>query len=99
MDREKVIRLRGLLEDIKKVDAMILLHASNDSAFMSEQYLERKVRLTGYIIEELMAPDARSVESYSLILAVLSRYFPSNKREASTSGEHLDWSEFEAMLA
>ncbi len=99
MDRNRFLRLQGLLEDIKKVDAMILLHATNDSDFMREQYLERKVRLTGYLIEELMSPEARSIESFSLISAVLSKFFPNLKREGSSSEKHTDWSEFEAMLA
>jgi len=80
MKKAGIYKLMDLLEEIKKVDAMILLHQDLDkSQFMVSQYEARKTKLIGSLIDELVSPTVQSPQSFSLIKLVIEKYYPSNK--------------------
>ena len=98
-----------LLEDIQKVDEMIKSHERvNDSEFMLSQYKAKKIKLTGYLIDELA--QVRSMASLAAILLLLYKFYPEIDREAerikaqtkskkSQSKEDEDLTRFVAALA
>jgi hypothetical protein len=64
MKQGQLYKLPDIVEDIKKVDAMIKLHAEQDeSVFMLNQYQARKDKLAGILIDELVSPSLRSSRS------------------------------------
>jgi len=77
MKNFQVFKLIDLIEEIKKVDAMILLHGGLDStSFMSSQYESKKTKLMSQLIDELISPSVQSPQSLSLIQQILSKYYP-----------------------
>jgi len=77
MKNLQVFKLIDLIEEIKKVDAMILLHGdSDDSLLMSSQYEAKKAKLMSQLIDELISPSVQSPQSLSLIQQILSKYYP-----------------------
>lgn len=92
MKKAGIYKLMDLLEEIKKVDAMILLHQDLDkSKFMVSQYEGRKTKLIGSLIDELVSPTVQSPQSFSLIKLIIEKYYPSNKnlKEFDTDIEKL----------
>lgn len=80
MKKADIYKLMDLIEEIKKVDAMILLHQDFDkSKFMVSQYEGRKTKLMGSLIDELISPTVQSPQSFSLIKLVIEKYYPANK--------------------
>ncbi|MGB4401180.1 MAG: hypothetical protein WBJ10_17540 [Daejeonella sp.] len=80
MKKADIYKLMDLIEEIKKVDAMILLHQDLDkSKFMVSQYEGRKTKLMGSLIDELISPTVQSPQSFSLIKQVIEKYYPANK--------------------
>ena len=54
MENSKILRLIDLINDIKKVDALIQLHSNlNDSKIITNQYVAKKEKLVSYLINEL----------------------------------------------
>lgn len=77
MKNLQVFKLIDLIEEIKKVDAMLLLHDNLDSSsFMSEQYESKKTKLMSQLIDELISPSVQSPQSLSLIQQILSKFYP-----------------------
>ena len=72
----KLHMLQDLIEDLKKVDAMVKLHSSNPSKFMLNQYLAKKEKLLSFLIDELIDSKVRSVESFRIISLALMRFYP-----------------------
>ena len=92
MKKADIYKLMDLIEEIKKVDAMILLHQDLDkSKFMVSQYEGRKTKLIGSLIDELVSPPVQSPQSFSLIKLIIEKYYPSNKnmKEFDTDIEKL----------
>ncbi|NIG54777.1 hypothetical protein [Chitinophaga sp. Cy-1792] len=78
MEKIELNRLMDLLEDIKKIDSMILLHQSlDDSNFMTSQYQSKKIELVGKFIDDLISLNIQSAHTFSLIQKVISKYYPS----------------------
>ena len=99
MDQTKIYKLIDLLDDIKKVDAMIELHSSNPSTFMLNQYKAKKEKLTSYLIDELVEPSVRSPRSFSIILQVLGKFYPNLSIEAEEDEAHKELQQLQAVLA
>ena len=79
MNNSQVFKLIDLIEDIKKVDAMILLHDNIDtSSFVSSQYESKKTKLMSQLIDQLIAPSVQSPQTLSLIRQVLAKFYPEN---------------------
>ena len=94
-----MFRLMDLVDDIKKVDAMIELHSDNTSTFMLEQYNIKKQKLIGYLIDELIEPDVRSPKSFAIIRRIIDKFYPNLKKDAQEDVLHQDLNELEAVLA
>ncbi|MFB6453823.1 hypothetical protein ACE38W_01025 [Chitinophaga sp. Hz27] len=78
MNKIELNRLLDLLDDIKKIDSMIVLHQSlNDSNFMISQYQEKKIRLISKFIDELISLPVQSEQTFSLIQQIIGKYYPS----------------------
>ena len=81
MKNLQVFKLIDLIEEIKKVDTMLLLHDNLDSSsFMSEQYESKKTKLMSQLIDELISPSVQSPQSLSLIQQILSKFYPQTDR-------------------
>ena len=79
MKNLQVFKLIDLIEEIKKVDAMLILH-DNDSSFMSSQYESKKTKLMSQLIDELISPSVQSPQSLLLIQQVLEKFYPKTDR-------------------
>ena len=77
MKQGKFYKLLDILEDIKKVDAMIKLHSEKDeSTFMLNQYQARKDKLAGALIDELASPSMISPTSIRTIQLIINKFYP-----------------------
>src|SRR5690606_13914956 len=99
MDSALKYKLLDLIDEIKKVDEMIKLQASDPSAMMLDQYMFKKSKLVSYLIDELVNPELRSEKSIFIILKVIEKFYPNLKDDAHSdiSNEYLN--ELEAVLA
>ncbi|MBE8719948.1 hypothetical protein [Sphingobacterium pedocola] len=78
MKNVEMYGLMDLVDEIKKIDAIILLHKNaQDNDFMVSQYEAKKVKLMAQLIDALAAPKVRSEQSFSLIQMLLSKFYPS----------------------
>jgi len=91
MKQTQFYKLLDIVEDVKKVDAMIKLHSLNneDSSFMLNQYQARKDKLVGILIDELVSPSLRSSRSIHTIKLIIDKYYPDldNKYSVSKSDD------------
>ncbi|MCX6278593.1 MAG: hypothetical protein NT004_10895 [Bacteroidetes bacterium] len=78
MENVKILRLIDLINDIKKVDALVQLHSNlNDSKIITNQYVAKKEKLIGYLIDELNAPKIRSQNSFLTIKLIIDKFYSS----------------------
>lgn len=71
-------KLIDIIDDVKKIDSMILLHKNADeSSFMVSQYEAKKTKLISKLIDDLVSPALQSPKSFSLIQLILSKFYPS----------------------
>ena len=78
MENSKILRLIDLINDIKKVDALIQLHSNlNDSKIITNQYVAKKEKLVSYLINELNSPENRSLNSFHTIKLVINKFYSS----------------------
>jgi len=76
MTEEKLYQLQDLVERINRLDKMIKIHSKNPSKFMLEQYMAKKEKLLGYLIDELVDARVRSAYSFRIISMALNRFYP-----------------------
>lgn len=93
MNEAKKYQLQDLIEKIDRVDKMILLHSSNPSNFMLDQYKAKKEKLLGYLIDELVDAKVRSPYSFKLILLALNKFYPNLNQFGSTRTEEIRYKE------
>lgn len=80
MNKSKLHRLLDLINDIKKIDALIQLHSGlDDSDEITNQYVSKKEKLVGYIIDELNDPKNRSQDSFLIIKLLIEKFYTSDK--------------------
>ena len=71
-------KLVDLVDEVKKIDSMILLHQDlDDSRFMIDQYEAKKTKLISELIDELVSPAIQSPQSFSLIQLIIAKFYPS----------------------
>lgn len=87
MTDSKLYQLIDVVEEISKLDEMIELHKKNGSDFMLSQYNEKKIKLTGYLIHELIQPAENSYESLIAIRSVLDKFFKYSISEIDSSSD------------
>lgn len=77
MRQSEIHRLMDMLDDLKKIDALIDTHIKlDDSGFMVSQYEAKKVKLIANIIDCLASPAIQSPQSFSIIESILLKYYP-----------------------
>ncbi|WP_143072897.1 hypothetical protein [Parapedobacter indicus] len=77
-----------LIEDIRKVDAMILLHKGTaQDSLLIDQYEARKTKLMGQLIDELVSPEIQSPQSFSLVQKIISKFYPSASQPDALDGD------------
>ena len=77
MKKVEVLKLMDLVEDIKKLDELIVTsRKKKTSDFVLNQYEAKKIKMVGSIINELANPPIQSIESYLLIKKILNKYYP-----------------------
>ncbi|KIQ19955.1 hypothetical protein RT99_14665 [Flavobacterium sp. MEB061] len=54
MKDNKLYHILDLIEEIDKVDKMLILHKDSDSTLMLSQYKNQKLKLSNYLIKELL---------------------------------------------
>jgi len=88
MKPSQFYKLLDLVENIKKIDAMIKLHQEQDeSDFMLNQYEARKDKFVSILIDELVAPSIRSARSIHTIKLVIDKYYPDKKFPGSKTDD------------
>lgn len=93
MTTDKLYRLMDILDDLKKIDAVILSHlshGSDTSDVMLSQYSARRDQLLVYFINELNASDdlEETSQRLSLIKQIMERFF--NHPVVKKQDQHLD---------
>ena len=84
-------KLMDMMDDIKKIDAMILLHQNlDDSDFMVSQYEAKKYRLMSRLIDELVTSPVQSAQSFSFIQMLLGKYYPAENQHQMPHDETID---------
>ncbi|NHA06861.1 hypothetical protein G7092_23865 [Mucilaginibacter sp. HC2] len=82
MKKVEVLKLMDLVEDIKKLDELIVSsRKKKTSDFVLNQYEAKKIKMVGSIINELANPPIQSIESYLLIKKILNKYYPNMPEE------------------
>lgn len=77
MKNAQIFKLVDLIEDVKKIESIIQLHAEgSDSTLMKGQYEAKKAKLMSQIIDELIAPSVQSPQTIALIQQILSKFYP-----------------------
>jgi len=75
MKDNKLYNILDLIEEIDKVDKMIELHKDSESDFMLKQYQDKKLKLSGFLFEELLTnTDSRSEVMY-LIKIFIEKFY------------------------
>lgn len=79
MNKTEKYNILDLMEEIKKIDSILLLHKKNSNDdFMISQYEAKKVKLMAEMIDTLAAPNNQSPQSFKLIREILDRFYPQN---------------------
>ncbi len=77
MKKVEVLKLIDLIEEIRKLDELIIQsRKKKTSDFVLNQYEAKKLKMIGSIISELANPPIQSMESYLLIQKILNKYYP-----------------------
>lgn len=76
MTPNKLYKLLDIVEDIKKLDRMIMIHGQNeDDTIMSSQYEAKKVKLLSHLIKELNnEPTKNSFDNLLVIRKLLDKF-------------------------
>ena len=102
MNETKKNRLIDLIEKIDQIDKMIALHANNPSKFMLEQYMTKKEKLFGFLVDEFVDAKIRSPYSFRLIMLALKKYYPDitsiNNTNLSKEKHYNELMDFESAL-
>jgi hypothetical protein len=77
MNSSKLYRLIDLIEEIKKIDEIILMHKNqgNDD-FMSSQYESKKSKLMQDLISDLAANSNETPEVFKTIEKIIFKFYP-----------------------
>jgi hypothetical protein len=90
MKKVEVLKLMDLVEDIKKLDELIVAsRKKKTSDFVLNQYEAKKVKMVGSIINELANPPIQSIESYLLIKKILNKYYPNMPEDELMSNDDI----------
>lgn len=92
MTESKLHELFDLIEEIDKIEKLIVLHEQNyGENIMLAQYQAKKLRLTSELISSLNSPKEKPIKHIQVIKRVLEKYYEhSNEVLKSEDSENLD---------
>ncbi|WP_166921169.1 hypothetical protein [Flavobacterium poyangense] len=75
MTDTKLYHILDLIEEIDKVDKMILLHKNSNSTLMSNQYKSQKLKLSNYLVQELLTNSDNRAEVMYIIKLFIEKFY------------------------
>lgn len=75
MKDNKLYHILDLIEEIDKVDKMIILHKDSDSDLMSNQYKNQKLKLSNYLVKELLTNSDNRTEVMYIIKLFIEKFY------------------------
>ena len=75
MKDNKLYYILDLIEEIDKVDKMIILHTESDSDLMSNQYKKQKLKLSNYLVKELLTNSDNRTEVMYIIKLFIEKFY------------------------
>ncbi|MDP5198125.1 hypothetical protein [Flavobacterium sp. DG2-3] len=75
MKDNKLYHILDLIEEIDKVDKMILMHLDSDSTLMLDQYKNQKLKLSNYLVQELLTNSDNRPEVMYIIKLFIEKFY------------------------
>lgn len=75
MKDNKLYHILDLIEEIDKVDKMIILHTESDSDLISNQYKNQKLKLSNYLVKELLTNSDNRTEVMYIIKLFIEKFY------------------------
>ncbi|WP_456313485.1 hypothetical protein [Pseudomonas shirazensis] len=75
MKDNKLYHILDLIEEIDKVDKMLILHKDSDSNLMSNQYKNQKLKLSNYLVKELLTNSDNRTEVMYIIKLFIEKFY------------------------
>lgn len=75
MKDNKLYHILDLIEEIDKVDKMLILHQDSDSDLMSSQYKNQKLKLSNYLVKELLTNSDNRTEVMYIIKLFIEKFY------------------------
>ncbi|WP_125718007.1 hypothetical protein [Flavobacterium ustbae] len=80
MKDNKLYHILDLIEEIDKVDKMILIHKDSDSTLMLDQYKNQKLKLSNYLVKELLINSDNRAEVMYIIKIFIEKFYVNEMR-------------------
>ena len=80
MKDNKLYHILDLIEEIDKVDKMLILHQDSDSDLMLSQYKNQKLKLSNYLVKELLTNSDNRTEVMYLIKLFIEKFYNNEMR-------------------
>ncbi|MDR6762889.1 hypothetical protein J2Y38_003107 [Flavobacterium sp. 2755] len=75
MKDNKLYHILDLIEEINKVNKMLILHKDSDSTLMSDQYKNQKLKLSNYLLKELLTNSDNRTEVMYIIKLFIEKFY------------------------
>lgn len=75
MKDNKLYHILDLIEEINNVDKMIFLHKDSSSNLMSSQYKNQKLKLSNYLVKELLTNSDNRAEVMYIIKLFIEKFY------------------------
>lgn len=75
MKDNKLYHILDLIEEINSVDKMIFLHKDSSSNLMSSQYKNQKLKLSNYLVKELLTNSDNRAEVMYIIKLFIEKFY------------------------
>ncbi|MDW8851331.1 hypothetical protein SD960_14595 [Flavobacterium sp. MMLR14_040] len=80
MKDNKLYHILDLIEEINKVDKMLILHRDSDSDLMLNQYKSQKLKLSNYLVKELLTNSDNRTEVMYIIKLFIEKFYNNEMR-------------------
>ena len=80
MKDNKLYHILDLIEEIDKVDKMLALHKDSDSDLMLNQYKNQKLKLSNYLVKELLTNSDNRAEIMYIIKLFIDKFYNNEMR-------------------
>lgn len=80
MKDNKLYHILDLIEEIDKVDKMLILHKDSDSNLMLSQYKNQKLKLSNYLVKELLTNSDNRTEVMYIIKLFIEKFYNNEMR-------------------